>query len=349
MTTRRALFPLLVALLFSGCDVPTEIPRWETRWIAPAGAARIGVAELLPGGIRVGEAGFLVDVPLASRSWTLTELCGQPACAAGVIAPKPPFSAEVNATVPLPEGVQAIEWNTAGVDVEIFNGLSFDPIRPSSEPQAERGEVRVRLDGFGAFVLDGEQRAFAPGASAQEALAAQHVTTSGAMSVHLTVESPAGDVTALEPEDSLSVRVLASGTALEVVLSPGEVWVDTGEQGAGTSDLSGVDAQRRMRDATLRLTIDNPFDVQGELALVIQPLDGDPVIRKPLSIEPGTTRSRIGLTESETRRLLGNESVFGVEGSLSVVDVTVRPDMSIAISAWVEATLEVGGSVGGAP
>ena len=87
----RAVGAILM-LTATACDLPSEAPSWDTRWIVRADSTRIGVGELLPDRISLNDAGdlFSVQVDPTTLSWTLLDLC--PPCAGldGQTVPKPP-------------------------------------------------------------------------------------------------------------------------------------------------------------------------------------------------------------------------------------------------------------------
>src|SRR5690606_30280838 len=94
----------LCVFTLGACDIPTEIPRWNTRWVIPAERTAFPVADLLPAGISVVEGGERFDLPLEaiSLSRSLADICSACAPADGLTVPKPPFSVSFGGELEMP-------------------------------------------------------------------------------------------------------------------------------------------------------------------------------------------------------------------------------------------------------
>ena len=76
-----AVSSAVLVLALAGCDIPTEVPRWDTRWVIPAERTAFSVADLLPEGVTLAPGGGSFDVPLEgiTLSESLAGMC--PECA----------------------------------------------------------------------------------------------------------------------------------------------------------------------------------------------------------------------------------------------------------------------------
>src|SRR5262245_41544893 len=121
MKLSRALVCALGALSLAACDIPTEPPKLDQRWIIPAKSTTIDVAQLLPTGVSLVGSAFSVNVSPVTVSQTLATSC--PACSAvnGLSAPVPAFSSNITSTVVLPANVSAATLSAGTVNLSIQN------------------------------------------------------------------------------------------------------------------------------------------------------------------------------------------------------------------------------------
>ena len=113
-----------------GCDIPTELPAFDTRWVVPAEEARFGAAELLPDDsvtLSADSSAFIMDFATVTFSETLGSLCSLCAVADGFTVEKPTFLGESASSVDFPSEVSSIALMSGDVLFEIDNGLNFDP------------------------------------------------------------------------------------------------------------------------------------------------------------------------------------------------------------------------------
>jgi hypothetical protein len=125
---RMASAATVGCLLFVGCEVPTNPPILEQRWIVPIEEIVLSVDQLLPTGVTEVGSNFSVSLDPFVTTSSLATMC--PGCAAlnGLTAPAPSFTASLTASENLPTDVSAATISSAEITVAIANGLSFDPI-----------------------------------------------------------------------------------------------------------------------------------------------------------------------------------------------------------------------------
>ena len=115
-------------LFFAGCEVPTDPPILEQRWIVPIEETTLSVDQLLPAGVSVSGNSFSVSMDPFSTGQTLGAVCGACAALNGLTAPAPAFSISFDTSENLPADVTAATISSASIEIQIANGFSFDPI-----------------------------------------------------------------------------------------------------------------------------------------------------------------------------------------------------------------------------
>ena len=93
MSRLRTVFAGTVGcLLLAACDIPTDVPVLEQRWIIPVEETTLGVDRLLPSGITVSGSNFDVSVDPLTTSETLSSLCSSCVALNGLVVPAPAFT-----------------------------------------------------------------------------------------------------------------------------------------------------------------------------------------------------------------------------------------------------------------
>lgn len=347
---RQLLAGSTAAALLAGCDVPTDPPEVETRWIVPVEETSFGVAELLPGDVQLtaDSSAFLVNLDPVTFSSTLGEICVACIPADGLTVPKPAFVGGLTASVDFPPEVSFIEIIDGRVELEVFNGFNFDPIRPAS---GVFGTMTLAIsdgaDGevIGMTTIDGEDSAFGPGTTllSVDLLAA---SVEGAIDVRVTLDSPTGDPVTIDISDLIQVTatptdVRVARVAIDVA---GQV-VDFAPVSLDVEDV-GSDIVDRIVSGAFILDIVNPFGVAADFDLTIS---GPTIstIQKSEAIGTGTESTAvIGFTQAELRSFLGEPDVL-LSGGAVVDDgagtVTVEPGQSLVLTASLDLTLLLGG------
>lgn len=341
----------LIAAVATACDVPTELPEIETRWVVPTEETRFGVAELLPGDVTLNadSSAFLVDFDPVLFAETLGTLCPPCAAADGFTVPKPAFIGTVSSTVDMPPEVSEIDLIGGQVLIDVFNGFNFDPIRPASGVFGElRLTIRDDADGdvLGTLVVDGANQAFAVGATLMLAVPLQAASVQGSIEAEVVVDSPLGDDVQIDASSQISVT--AAPSAVEV----GSVVIDVASRAVTLDpvELGVEDVDESLTDRIIVgdfiLDVVNPFGISADFQITI---DGPTIapIQKSASIGPEPESTvRLSFTGEELRSFLGQPQV--VLAGDAVVDpgaseITVLPGQELILSAAIDLVLRIGG------
>lgn len=266
---------VVVALLISGCDVPTALPKWHTLWAVPIESTSIAVADLLPPAVTVTPDGtaFLVDIPEVPLSLTLTELCPHCSRLDGRTAPKPATQVSFATELALPEDVVSVTLAGGEVTLRTRNGLTFDPIRPSTTARGWWSATVLAdtdpADPIGTDTVDGSETAMPPNSTRSDTFPIGEATVSE-LTLRYTIDSPAGDPVRVDASSALAVEVAARtvrATQVVVSFSPQEVAAPP-----VTIDFSDLEPSfiEHIRSGALVLDLHNPFDLQGYLRVVIE-------------------------------------------------------------------------------
>ena len=349
--SRQLLSGIAVLALLVGCDVPTEPPEFETRWIVPAEQTRFGVGELLPGDVSLtpDSSAFIVDFDPVSYQETLGALCPACALADGQTIPKPAFVGSAASGIALPADVVSFEVVGGQVEVEILNGLNFDPIRPAD---GAFGTIELQItdesddEVLGTLVIDGNDVAFPPGGTLVRTVELMPATVEGDIGSSATIDSPLGDPVTLDA--SLPFSVTATPSNVRV----GVVEIDVSSQSVTLDpvsfDFEDVDTTltNRVEAGSFILDVVNPFGVSADFDLTISgPTIVD--IQKSASIDGSAESSVvIGFTGAEIRSFLGEPGVTLSGGAVvdpGAANVTVSPGDELILDAALDLTLRIGG------
>jgi hypothetical protein len=344
--SRRALaVPAALAALLAACDLPTDLPHWDTTWVVPGKGASFSVSQLLPSGVSASPDGsaFRLDVAPSTFSTSLGEACGG-ACPPvnGAVVPKPAFTATLGSSLPLPTGVASATVVGGSVVVNATNGFSFDPLRPGG---GAFGTMTLTVSAGGTVlastVVDGATTPFPSGSTLTRTLPLASAPVTGAISVQLVLTSPAGGPAMVNTSDRLTVSASAQGVRL------GDARVDVGNRPVSVPpvelELDGLDEQvtERVHGGALVLGITNPFaGATGAMTLRIT-APGAATITKPVAVRAGATTERVELTQAELRSILGRPGVvLSASGSLSSASpVLVTPTQTVSITTKLELVL----------
>lgn len=341
---------LLAAL--AACNIPTELPSFDTRWIVPAEETRFGVAQLLPGDVSVApdSSTFIVDIDSVSFSRSLGEVCVGCGPAHGLTVPKPPFLGTVESQVAFPPEVYEISVLSGQVTMKVTNDFGFDPIRPSS---TARGTMTLRVtddadgDVLSELVVDGSDTAFPSGTTMTRDLALGQLTVNGSLVATVVLDSPLGDPVTIDTTALFSV--VATPSNIRVV----SVSVDVSSEAVTFDpvDLGVEDVDDNVRDAVHEgafiLDVTNPFGVTADFDLSITGPEFAP-IQRTATIGPAVMSTlRLEFSGVEIQEFLGTRDVRLTGGA--VVDsgagiVTVLPGQELVLKASLEVTMQVNGS-----
>jgi hypothetical protein len=344
---RASLFGVLAAL--SACDVPTELPIFDVRWVVTVDSTALGVDELLPSNVTVSGGNFDVAVTPVLLTQTLGSLC--PACIAadGLTVPKLLFNLTYNQTGDLGTDVVSVELVSGSISLDIQNNLGFDPINPAA---ATFGTFRVTLFDTNAsgrqlaqVIVDGATGGSIPAGFSQIPLTLAPGTVSSTIFAEIDVVSPAGDLVLINVLNGFDITVTVgtiSVSSATVDVDGLSVSIDQSDLDVGDIDTSVVE---RVVSGSLILDIQNPFGVGVNISLDISgPFFT--TIQKNVTITNATTSSvTITYTGAELRSFLGQTTVqiTGVGTVVASTPATVAPGQEVVIEATLNINLEIGG------
>ena len=336
MSLRSGLAFLGVAALV-GCDVPTEAPSVEQRWILPIADVSISVGEFLPDGVGLAGELFSITVDSFAAESTLAELCIS--CADGP-GPAPAFQGAFSGSQPFPENVTAAILETGSVAVVVQNGFSFDPTEGG-------GRVVITItDGPGGKVLGQAtiSSGMAPGSTVTRGITLAGGPMEPILMASAEVTSPGGQTATIDTSEKLIMGVEATA------IQPSFVTVQVANRAVdiAPADLDVADIDETISDAIqsggLRLDITNPFAAAMTVALVVTYPGG--TLSRTVDIEgTAVSTASVSYTGDEFRLFLGKEGVtLTGTGSVSSAarPTTVRTDQQLVMEATIDLTLVIG-------
>ena len=333
---RTALAATAGAVILSGCDLPTEAPRVQQRWIVPVEETTLGVDELLPSGVSVSGGNFAVTVDPFTTNETLGDLCTLCAALNGTTAPVPAFNGTFIASQMLPSDVSSVSITSGSIAITIQNGFTFDPL-------AGGGTLTITLtDGQGGAQLGqtvvGEP--LSPSATTNTTLTIAPGSVGQTLFMSSVVEAPGGATALIDTSDQLTITATPAtilvGSAT-VNLANQSVNVDPVDLDVGDLDSSVTD---RIQQGSVILDVVNPFGVAVSATLFIGAAPP-----KSFSISSGaTSQVTITYTGDELRSFLGQANVtFSASGTVtSEGSITLTPGLEMTIEVTVDLILEIG-------
>jgi hypothetical protein len=329
------------AVLLAACDIPSGLPNWDTTWNVPSQSLSVGVGQVLPGGVSIAPDGsaFLVSIAPVTFSERLGDDCAECNVLAGLTAPKPAFQARSSASAALPGDVQGGALAAGGrIDVRVTNGTRFDPLRPGAG-RFGWATIVVR-NGTTVLARDsvhGSTTALPAGGQLLRTLTLGAATVTGAVSVDVVLDSPAGDAVAIDP--SATFGVVATPSPLRVTQATVMV------RGANVSQSTSADLDvstsiaDRVQSGRLLLAVKDPFAVGGRLAVRLSTPQGA-VVTKALDVTGGDKGYALDFTRDELRSLLGHSVTIAFTGAVSRAGaLTVTPAQTLAIATRFELVL----------
>jgi hypothetical protein len=339
----RPYVPLLVATL-AACDLPTELPKWNTTWLLPGESTTMGVGSILPAGITVTPEGgaFHLDLNPVTSSRSLGDMC--PPCTAfgGLAVPKPAFTAAFESDIPLPERVISAALTGGQIRVLLRHEFSFDPLRPATGADgylvitARSGQTVLAKDS-----IEGETTSLPANVDHVRTLSLSSATVTGPISIGIRLHTPAGNPVVV----STAQRLTVTATPAQVRVSRAQVSATNESVSTPAVELGLVDLDDEVADrlqaGAIRLTIENPFTVGGTLQLRID-RPGLPPLTRTAQVQPGSSSTRVAFAGEELRSLIGHPGVtFQALGNVSspAGGTAVSPEYLIDIRTRWELTL----------
>ncbi len=338
MNSPRALFAAAATIVtLSACDVPTEPPMFEPRWIIPVEETSLSVDELLPANVAVSGDAFDVSVDPVSALETLGDLCPGCAAADGMVAPVPAFNGSFVSTQGLPADVASAEVSGGSIDIEVLNGFTFDPLdNGGSVTISIADDVTGEL--LGQLVLEDPTDDLQPNVPVFRSISVQPGSITGPIRATTTVDAPGGQSAFIDVSDQIQVTSTVQSLLVSAVtIDVGNRSVTLDEQEVELEDIDQEVADRII-EGSIILDIDNPFGVS---------LDG--------TIEIGSTSKSLSITDAETstvtltytgeelRSFIGQPSVFfRGSGVANGTAVTIAPGQVMLIEATLDFTILIG-------
>ena len=344
---------LLVLVALSGCDVPTELPIFDVRWVIPIEETSISVDELLPAtGVIISGGNFLVEADTMLLNKTLGSLCAACLDSGGFPVPKTAFNTVFSQTGDLATGVVSVQLASGSISLAIQNDLGFDPIRPAvGSPgtmtvtiyvgdASGRQLSQVTLDG--AVLTD----SLPNGALTTIPLNSQPGTVNATIFAKIDLNSPAGDPVLIDLNAGLDITVAQGPFSVSsATLDVDSLSVDLDPTNLDVQDID-TSITDRILMGSLILDMQNPFGVGVDLSLDISDTSGTggfTTIRKSVSITSlGTSSVTVTYTAAELQRFLGQPNVQ-ISGSGTVLggQATVTPTDEVVIAATLDIELEI--------
>lgn len=348
----RRCIVLLAALGVGACDIPTDAPRWDQQWQVPVpvDSLEVSVDELLPASVRMSEDGssFVATVPGMTARFSLAAMCGVCAGLSGFAPVKPEFGDTLHTSSTLPADLVSATLTGGSVGLQLSHTFDFDPLRPSSDPAAERGWLVVHVTSAGNVVahdsISGDDRAFPSGVTLEPTLAIQPVDVANDLQIELRIYSPEGDGTTIGATDEIVLRLEPTDVSIS------EATVSLPDQTVGpetrTVDLP-IDSVviDQIQEGALLVDVENPFDVTGSVSITFE-LTGSDVV-KTVPLGTGSYAERIAFSGQELQDILAQQEVdVVVTGDVGTAGgtVTVRPGQRIAFDLELEVILMIGSS-----
>lgn len=327
----------LLAVALAGCDIPTDVPMVEQRWVLPMDNTSVPVSQFLPDGVSDAGDLFVVKIDPFSSEATLGELCTS--CVNGT-ATLPPFQGSFGASQAFPPDVSSVVLAGGAIVIAVRNGFSFDPI-------AGGGNVLITLtDGPGGRALGQAtiSTAMAPGSTVVRGVTLVSGPVSPTLMATVAVTSLGGQTATINISDRLTVDV--NPTSVQVSSATVDVAGKQVEFEPVSLDVADIDdtISDRIEAGTILLEISNPFGVPVSATLVIDYPGGS--LSKTLNIDgAAVSTASIAYTGDEFRLFLGQEGVT-LSGSgtvsASAPPFNIRPGEELLLDATLDLTLIIG-------
>lgn len=353
---QHPLFLVSLTALLSACDLPTDSPQWEQRWIVPGDETSLSVEELLPEDVQLtpDRSAFTVQVDPVDFQESLGGLC--PACQPlnGQTTPKPPFQGDFNELVSLPDEVESAEVRAGQVVIVSQHDLSFDPIRP---PGGATGSISISLrdgapDGpeLDGTVVNGAETSFGPGEVLSRTL-----SYSGPVGpelwVTVSVDSPAGGLGA---QDWIliglaqQIQVTANPQILEVTSASVVVAGQTFDLVETTLDVEDLDEELvdHVVSGAFILDIVNPWSLGASFTLTIDgPTLGAPIAKVVTVPATPTSTVRVDFSQAELRAFLGEPNLTMTGQGTVAPDagaVNLEPAQTLTVDTRLDLVILIG-------
>ena len=342
MITRLILRGVALAVLcIAACDIPTAPPKWDSTFVVQGEGTTLSVGQLLPASVTLANNSFALSLSPSTFSQNLGALCTACVALNGTTAPKPAFTGNMSTTIGLPADVVSAVLTSGTVNLNIANGLSFDPVRPSA---SATGSIVITITSGSSTLGSTTVTTPLPAGASTQASVPLAGAIGGPLSVAVVVNSPAGDATQINTASNLTV----TATPSNLRASSASVRVQNRNVNAAqvSLDVGNIDdvVIENLKEGAFILTINNPFNVTGNLTLTV--MTGPTVITKQLALAAGTSTVEVAFSQSELRQILGKSGVtMRISGPVtSANNVTMTPTQVLSVSSKLKLVVNVGGN-----
>ena len=339
MRLQRMWLVPVTCLLGSGCDIPTEGPIIEQRWVLPLEEVGLDQSQLLPPDVTI--AGSLYDVTVAPvvATESLGNVC--PPCAAldGLMVPTPAYQGSIVSIDNLPTDVVSADVVSGSVDITITNGFTFDPI-------AGGGSLTITVAGasggpvLGTLFLAGPTVALPPfSPPTMHTLLLTDGTVTGAIETTVVIDHTGGQ----DVPWGASEVIRVDGDVTSLLLDQVTVAVDGLSASFSEEQLDVANLDEGLIDeiqsGSVLLDITNPFGVTWTGSIAFG------AIIKDVDIPADPTSSRaITFTGIELQSILRQDNAtFSGTGTLGGGPAVVTPTAEIIIDPTIDLITEIGG------
>ena len=259
---------LALATTSVACDIPTEPPILEQRWVLPLNVVTLGQEQLLPPSVAIAGDSYDVDVAPVSFSETLGALCGPCAAQNGLTVPTPPYSGSFVSTDDLPADVEAAVVVSGSVDVTITNNMGFDPLFGGGTVTITVGSAGGGPP-LGTLTLDGTTETLPDGSVTLRTLTLGGGTVTGALETSVTVNHMGGQVTTIDTGATVSVSTVTTSLLIgEATVAIDGLTASLTEESLGVEDISD-DIIESIQHGSVLLDVTNPFGVSFDGTLIV--------------------------------------------------------------------------------
>jgi len=350
---------LTTVVLAAACDVPTSVPNWDMTWNFPASSATIPVTSFLPNGVSLAPSGsaFQATVNAVTITRTLAQDC--PACASGVAAPKPAYTATVTSSpVSLPANVTSATLVTDTMFVTIVNRYQFDPINPGGGATGSMSfVVSSGTATLGTLTLSGPTNTVPPnGATTTVKIPVTGTVSPTGISIRVDVTSPQGSIITLSNTANQQITYTAriGGSAQGPVIASSAIVSLTNQQVRPSPTSYSIDfgSADKADSALVFLTLNNPFSVSGTVNVnFLGCSDGNggfldscqtftTLASRQVAIASGTTAVTFRFGAPGAKALLNTKQIsFG--GSVSGT-TPITPGQVVSVSTRFQLTMHTG-------
>jgi hypothetical protein len=320
----------------AACDIPTDVPIVEQRWVLPLEAVTLEQSELLPEDVTIVGSVYDVMVDPFTVTGDLSDVC--PICVPQPVpVPIPPFSGSFSAVGDFPPDVLEVDVESGQFTVQIDNQLEFDPL-------AEGGSVTILISGTGGgptlatLTLESPTDALPPGEVTTRMVAMAGGVVAGGFEAQVDIVSSGASSATVEADDEITVTVLTQALRVNsATITVDGLSATLTEQELDVGDLD-EDIADGVLEGTIELGVSNPFGIAFDGTVQIAGIVRDVSI----PTDP-TSTVLLQFTGSELRSILtAEDGTLSGSGTISGGPATVSPSTQLTIDPTIDVTLELG-------